>query len=195
MGARCRVSGAGVAAVVTVAAAGCGSGASGQHPVASVAPKPASAGGLPAGWRTARLASGATLPYPPGWSEIHSDPGSASAVLYGAGGAIRAYLNATPADPNEHFAGWARFRVHHDAAEGDRHVKLISTQTNVAVGAQRGSCVVDQYMTTRTSYRELACLLSPAGGGTRIVLVAAAQPNAWASQQSTLKFALDHYVS
>jgi hypothetical protein len=184
-----------VAAVVTVAAAGCGSGASGQHHAASVAPKAGSAGALPSGWRTARLASGATLPYPPGWSEIHSDPGTVSAVVYGAGGTIRAYLNATPATPNEHFAGWARFRVHHDAEEGDRHVKLISTQTNVPVGAQRGSCVVDQYMTSVTSYRELACLLSPGNGGTRIVLVAAAQPNAWASEQSTFKFALDHYSS
>lgn len=175
-----------MAVVVTVAAAGCGSAASGQHPAA---------GGLPAGWRTVRLASGATLPYPPGWSKIHSDPGAASAVLYGTGGTIRAYLNATPADPNEHFADWATFRVHHNADEGDRHVKLISTQTNVPVGAERGSCVVDQYLTTRTSYRELACLLSAPNGGARIVLVAAAQPNAWAREQSTLKFALDHYAS
>jgi hypothetical protein len=178
---------------VAVVVAGCGSStsASGPHKAARIGPKT----GLPAGWRTVRLGSGATLPYPPGWRVVHSDTGAASAALFNADGTIRAYLNATPAIAKERFTGWARFRVGHNADEGDRNVRVISAQTEVRVGAERGSCVTDQYLTSRTRYRELACIVAPASGGARTVLVAAAQPDAWARERRALTYALDHFAT
>ena len=132
---------------------------------------------------------------PAGLAPIHGDSGTASAALLGPDGTIRAYLNATPADPNEHIAGWARFRVNHNADEEHHNVRLISSRAGVTIGSERGSCVTDQYATSRTTYRELACLVAPTGGGARTVLVAATQPSAWAQEHSMLMFALDHFAS
>ena len=49
----------------------------------------------PAGWHVARIADGATLPFPPGWRPIRTDPGTASVALL-RHGRIEGYLNATP---------------------------------------------------------------------------------------------------
>jgi hypothetical protein len=173
---------ASVAGSVAIMAAGCGSSASAKR------------AGLPAGWSAVRLRSGATLPTPPGWQRVGGDPGTASAAVFNADGTIRAYLNATPAVARETLSGWARFRVRHNAAEGDRHVRLISSRTGVTMGVEHGSCVVDQYATSRTRYRELACLLIRTGTTRADVLVAAAQPAVWQREQATLVYALDHFV-
>jgi hypothetical protein len=151
---------------------------------------------LPAGWHRLRMSSGGVLPYPPGWRPLAGDPGSVSAALTGPDGVIRGYLNATPADPDESPAGWSRFRISHNADDGDRDIRVISVQRDVRLrlGA-RAWCVADQYATSRTSYRERACLLVPAHGGRRTVLVAAAQPNAWAADRPLLNFALNHFTS
>jgi hypothetical protein len=174
---------------IAVAIAGCGGT---RHSSTSTA-APTTAKALPAGWSTVRTASGASLPYPPGFKPISGDPGSASAALFNSDGTIRAYLNATPADSKEQPATWAHFRVNHNADEGDRHVRMITSVRNAAVGSEHGPCVLDQYQTSRTNYRELACLVAPADGGPRTVLVAAAQPAAWASQHRSLEFAINHF--
>lgn len=181
------VTGGGAIAAV-IALAGCGSGTTGTAASTKSAARPAE-------WGTLRLASGASLPYPLSWRRIHSDPGTASAAMFNADGTIRAYLNVTPAIGKETLAGWAHFRVGHNADEGDRNVRVLSKQTNVPLDGGRGSCVVDQYTTTRTAYRELACVVAPSSGAMRVVLVAAAQPDVWISEGHILQFAIDHFTS
>ncbi|GAC1582636.1 MAG: hypothetical protein NVS3B18_16080 [Candidatus Dormibacteria bacterium] len=141
-----------------------------------------------------RLPSGGVLPYPASWRVLAGDPGSGSAALLNPDGTIHAYLNATPADAKERLAGWAPFRIGHNAAEGDRHVRLIHAQTGVRLGAAQASCVVDEYTTSRSRYRELACILVPIDAGRATVLVAAAQPGAWARERAPFEFALHHFT-
>jgi hypothetical protein len=202
--------------VVATAVAGCGGSSdfgstqasaarpAATHPTAArpaTRPAPharrsASSPALPAGWRRLRMPSGGVLPYPPGWRPLAGDPGSVSAALTGPDGLIRGYLNATPAESDETPAGWSRFRISHNADDGDRDVRVISVRRDVRLG--RGglaSCVADQYATSRTSYRELACLLVPADRRPRTVLVAAAQPGAWAADEPLLNFAFAHFTS
>jgi hypothetical protein len=179
------VAGGGAIAAV-IALAGCGS--------ATTASTTASASKA-VGWGTLRLASGASLPYPLSWRRVGGDKGAASAALFNADGTVRAYLNVTPAIASETLANWARFRVGHNAKEGDKNVRLLSKQTNVPLDGGRGSCVTDQYTTTRTSYRELACVVAPSGAATRVVLVAAAQPDVWDTERHVLQFAIDHFIS
>jgi hypothetical protein len=176
----------GSAIAAVIALAGCGSSTSGST-TASAAKA--------VRWGTLRLPSGAALPYPLSWRRVQSDKGSASAALFNADGTIRAYLNVTPAIRSETLANWARFRVGHNADEGDRNVRVLSKQTNVPLDGGRGSCVTDQYTTTRTSYRELACVVAPSGAAMRVVLVAAAQPDVWDTERHVLQFAIDHFTS
>lgn len=191
---------AGVVIALTIAgcAAGRSTGTGGRPARGAVSSEPAASTeaspALPAGWHGLRLTSGALLPYPPGWRRVNGDPGSASAALVDARGAIRAYLNATPADSHETLAGWARFRVRHNAAEGDRNVRLITVRSGVRLGAGRASCVVDDYTTSRSRYRELACIVAPTSGRQSTVLIAAAQPSAWARERPLLDFALEHFT-
>ncbi len=194
-----------IAVAVAVAVAGCvsgagpGAGAPGQVGAGPVVPKqPASAqtsSDLAGGWSALRLPSGAALPYPSSWRAVHGDPGTASAALFNANGTIRAYLNATPADSAERLHGWARFRLHHNADEGDRNVRLIAAHNDVRLAAGRASCLVDDYATNRSRYRELACIVAPSNGHQVTVLVAAAQPSAWAREHLKLDYAIDHFIS
>ncbi len=179
-----------LALALTLAA--CGSSAGSRTPAPSAS---ATVPGLPSGWGTARLAGAGELVFPPGWRRIESDRGSASAALLAPDGTIRVYLNATPADRDETPSGWARFRLRHNADEGDRDVRLISSAAHVTLGAETGSCVSDTYATSRTRYRERACLLTPPAGGRRVVLVAAAQPGMWTRERAELDFALAHFRS
>jgi hypothetical protein len=194
-------------ALVATAVVGCGDG-SGAGPDRALAARPATARpvphragsvssqALPAGWHRLAMPSGGVLPYPPGWRPLAGDPGSVSAALTGPDGLIRAYLNATPAKPDETPAGWSHFRISHNAADGDRDVHVISVRRDVRLRrGGRASCVADRYATSRTSYRELACLLVPADRGPRTVLVAAAQPGAWAADEPLLNFAFANFTS
>ncbi|HWE34429.1 MAG TPA: hypothetical protein VG410_13140 [Solirubrobacteraceae bacterium] len=176
----------GGAVAAAIALAGCGSSTPASTPTTAARAD---------GWGTLKLASGAALPYPLSWRRIGGDPGTASAGLFNADGTIRAYLNVTPAIGKETLTGWARFRVAHNADEGDRNVRMLSKQTNVPLDGGRGSCVVDQYTTPRTSYRELACVVAPKSAAMRVVLVGAAQPQVWASERHVLQFAIDHFTS
>ena len=185
-----------IATAIAVAVAGCGAAAGGGRaratPVAFK--RVAGAETVPAGWGRLRVPSGAVLPYPAGWRRLDGDPGSATAALLNADGTIRDYLNVTPADRDETVGGWARFRLGHNRAEGDRDVRLITTETAAVLGHRRRACVIDDYATTRSRYRELACVVVPADGRRATVLVAAAQPKAWAHEQPAFDLAFNHFA-
>lgn len=156
-------------------------------------PRAAMPPGVPPGWRALRLESGATLPVPASWRRLSGDPGSVSAARLAGNGSIAAYLNATPVQRGETLAGWTRFRLHHNAAEGDRDVRLVSTTPRLRLRAGRAACVVDDYATSRAGYRELACIVAGARARPGTVLVAAARPRLWARERAALEFAVRRF--
>lgn len=132
----------------------------------------------PAGWRVMRISSGATVPYPPAWRPIRSDPGTASAAQLGPGGSFIAYLNITPRQGQERVSNWIRFRPDHNAEEGDRHVKTLAIGRALQFRTGRGACIRDSYATaTHHRYIELACIV--AGRRATTVVVGAAPPGSW----------------
>lgn len=142
----------------------------------------------PPGWSVARSTAGA-LAYPPGWTPIKTDPGTASVALLGSAGAIDAYLNATPRQGKETLANWSHFRPAHNKGEGSHDVRLIASATNLTFRSGRGSCVIDDYTTTsKARYREIACLV--AGPTSSTVIVAAAPIALWDQQAGTLERAV-----
>ena len=182
------VVGLAVAAVVLVL--GVGAGQSGQRPTSGPFAwlHPASP---PTGWTVARLAGGATLAYPPGWKQVKTDPGTASAALLSGSGRIVGYLNATPKQGAETLANWSRFRPAHNRGEDDRNVRLIASARNLKFRGGRGSCVIDTYTTSKASYREIACLVF--GRGSSAVIVAAAPVELWNHQAATLRRAVSSF--
>ena len=145
----------------------------------------------PAGWNVARSQGGA-LPYPPRWRRIKTDPGTASVALVRAGGRIDAYLNATPRQGAETLANWSRFRPAHNRSEGDRSVRLLASSDDLTFRSGRGACVIDDYTTSRATYREIACLAS--GPRASAVVVAAAPTALWQQQAATLERAVSSFV-
>jgi len=176
---------AALVAAAAIAAVGVG-GSSGAGAFAWLRPAPP-----PAGWHVARTPGGATFAYPPGWRSIETDPGTASAALVEPG-LIAGYLNATPRDGAETVANWSRFRPAHDREEGDRDVRLLASATGLRFRAGRGSCVIDRYSTSRTTYREIACLVSSPRSST--VIVAAAPDRIWARQAPSLERAVSTFA-
>ena len=175
-----------LALAAALAVAGCGGATQGQDRAAA-GPfawlRPAQA---PAGWKVARLPSGAAaLAYPPGWRLIATDPGTVSAALLGPHGRIRGYLNATPQSGAETLANWTRFRPGHNREEGDRSVVTEAATTHVPVRSGTASCVVDHYATVSARYREIACIVRGARATT--VVVAAARPQDWARLEPALR--------
>jgi hypothetical protein len=148
-------------------------------------PRPA-----PSGWKVARLPSGAaTFAYPRTWRPIRTDPGTASVALIGRGRSIRGYLNATPRQGTETLANWPSFRIQHlREEESSKDVRLIASAHGLRFRSGRGSCVIDTYRTSRTRYREIACLV--AGTRTSSVLVGAAPSTTWAQQAETIERAI-----
>ena len=148
-------------------------GGSGQRPFAWVTPRR-----VPEGWSVARIPTGAQLAYPPGWDKTNGDPGTATAVLLGAGGRFLGYLNVTPQQGAEKLAGWASFRVSHNVEEGDRHVVRLADATALRFATGSGSCVKDSYTTeTGARYIELACIVK--GPTSASVIVGATPPGSW----------------
>ena len=145
----------------------------------------------PAGWKVAR-SSGGALAYPPGWRPIKTDPGTASVALLGGGDRIDGYLNATPKQGAETLANWSRFRPEHNLGEGDQSVHLISSASHLTFRSGRGSCVIDDYTTSKATYREIACLVS--GPRPSAVVVAAAPIALWGRQAATLERAVSSFV-
>ncbi len=179
-----------MAVLLIVALAGCGG--SGRGPASGPFGwlRPASP---PTGWNVARTQGGAMLAYPPGWTPIKTDAGTASVALLGGGERIESYLNATPRQGNETLADWSRFRPQHNQDEGDRSLRLLAATTTARFRSGRGACVIDTYTTSKASYREIACLVS--GPGSSAVVVAAAPTALWDQQAATLQRAVSSFVS
>src|SRR6188472_3210861 len=124
------------AVALLVALAGCGRSGRGRAsgPFGWLSP-----GSPPTGWNIARTRGGAALAYPPGWTPIKTDPGTASVALLGGGERIDGYLNATPRQGTETLADWSRFRTKHNQDEGDRGVRLVAATTHVRFRSGRGA--------------------------------------------------------
>jgi hypothetical protein len=154
--------------------------------------QPASA---PRGWKLARLPSGAaTFAYPRTWKPIRTDPGTASVALIGQAHSIRGYLNATPRQGTETLANWPTFRIEHlREEESSRGVHLIASAHRLSFRSGRGSCVIDSYRTSRTRYREIACLVT--GTHTSSVLVGAAPSKTWTHQAQAIERAIASLVT
>lgn len=136
----------------------------------------------------------AALSYPAGWQRIESDSGAVSAARVDAGsGLITDYLNATPQQSDETLQDWARFRLAHNRDEGDAHEQVLASAQNLRLRDGRGSCVIDRYRTTRTSYQEIACLVRAPAEAT--VIVAAAQTARWAQSAETLERAVSAFLA
>jgi hypothetical protein len=177
-----------VALVLIVSIAGCGQ--SSHRPATGPFAwlHPASP---PSGWNVARSLGGA-LPYPPGWRRIKTDSGTASVALLGPRDRIEGYLNATPKQGTETLANWSRFRPAHTRREGDRSVRVLAASNDLTFRSGRGSCVIDDYTTSKAAYREIACLVS--GPRATAVVVAAAPTGLWNQQAATLKRAVSSFV-
>jgi hypothetical protein len=177
-----------VAAVALIVGLGCGGESShgSPGPFAWLHPAPP-----PAGWRVAR-SSGGELAYPPGWRPITTDPGTASVALLGSGGRIDGYLNATPKQGAETLANWSRFRPEHNLDEGDRSVHVIASANQLSFRSGPGSCVIDDYTTSKATYREIACLVS--GPRSSAVVVAAAPIALWDQRSATLERAISSFM-
>ena len=179
-----------LAAAVVVLIVGVGGGQAGHRPASGpfawLDPAPP-----PAGWTVARTARGGTLAYPPGWKQIKTDPGTASAALLGRGGRIEGYLNATPNQGTETLANWSRFRPAHNRDEGDRNVRVLASARDLKFRGGRGSCVIDTYTTSKASYREIACLV--VGRTSTAVIVAAAPVELWNRHAATLRRAVSSF--
>jgi hypothetical protein len=179
------------ALAIAVGVTGCGGGQASHRrdagPFAWLRPAPP-----PTRWQVARIPGGSKLAYPPGWRPIKTDPGTASVALLGAGDRFDAYLNATPKQGPETLANWSRFRPDHNRSEGDRSVHLVASATHLTFRSGRGSCVIDGYRTSKSTYREIACLV--AGPSSSAVVVAAAPTAVWNDQAATLERAVSSFV-
>ena len=180
----------GVILPLAVALAGCGASGHGRASGPFGWLKP---GAPPSSWNSARTHDGATLAYPPGWTQIRTDPGTASVALLGAGKRIDGYLNVTPRQGAETLANWSRFRPRHNRSEGDRGVRLVAATTDGRFRSGRGSCVIDAYTTSKAAYREIACLVS--GPRSSAVVVAAAPIGMWNRRAATLERAVTSFVA
>ena len=180
------VSLAAVALIVALAGGGESSHRRPSGPFAWLDPAPP-----PAGWKVAR-SSGGALAYPPGWRPIETDPGTASVALLGDGDRIDGFLNATPKQGSETLANWSRFRPDHNLGEGDRDERLIASSSDLSFRSGRGSCVIDDYTTSKATYREIACLVS--GARSSAVVVAAAPRALWNQQAATLERAVSSFM-
>jgi hypothetical protein len=179
-----------VGAALLVALAGCGGSARGRASGPFAWLKPASS---PSGWNLARTKAGAILAYPPGWTPIKTDRGTASVAFLGGGERIESYLNATPRQGAETLADWSRFRPQHNQGEGDRSVRLLAATTTARFRSGRGACVIDTYSTSKANYHEIACLVS--GPSSSAVVVAAAPTALWHQQAATLERAVSSFVA
>jgi hypothetical protein len=150
---------------------------------------------VPAGWSDTRLpGSPARLAAPPGWRPAHGDPGTATMVTRTPSGEIVGYLNATPRQGEETASSWSSFRPDHNRDEGDLHVKLLASATDLRFRSGRGSCVIDSYATSSGQrYREIGCLVS--GRTASTVIVAAAPPARWMRMAPRLERAIDSFTT
>ena len=147
----------------------------------------------PKGWTVARIPGGAALAHPPAWRPIKTDPGTASVALLALDGRITGYLNATPSTGAERLDNWRQFRLQHNRDEGQRDVRLLAATEDASFRSGRGACVIDSYRTSKTSYREIACLVS--GARSSAVVVAAAPSDLFDRQAATLHRAVSGFAA
>lgn len=151
-------------------------------------------GPAPRGWSVARLPDNAALTYPSSWHRVRSDPESVSAVRSDSrSGLIEEYLNATPQQGEETLQNWATFRPSHNQEEGDSHIQVVAAARDLRFRNGQGSCVIDRYRTSRTTYEELACLVRGPHGAN--VIVAAAQAERWTQSAPGLEQAVSAFVT
>jgi hypothetical protein len=151
-------------------------------------------GPVPPGWSVARLPDRAVLAYPSSWQRIHADPQTVSAARSDARtGLIEEYLNATPQQGGETLQNWSTFRPGHNGEEGDSHIQVIAAARGLRFRDGQGSCVIDRYRTSRTTYQEIACLVRGPRGGN--VIVSAAQAGRWAEDAPALERAVSAFVA
>ncbi|HVA60745.1 MAG TPA: hypothetical protein VNG13_09455 [Mycobacteriales bacterium] len=147
----------------------------------------------PAGWSAQSMPLRAgRLAVPPGLTVMPGDHGTVSAGRELAG-QIAVYLNATPQQGGETLTNWSSFRVEHLMAEDARSAHLDASATDLRFTGGQGSCVMDDYVTRVGAhhYREIACLVHGAAGGS--VIVVAALTSAWADYQDVLRRVVDGY--
>ena len=181
-----------------LAAAGCGAASrSSVAPASTASParfawlQPAA---VPAGWHSVPIANGATMPYPAAWRHVHGDAGTATAILGGgadadSGARVSGYLNLTPLQGEETLANWARYRVEHNAGEGDRAIRTLAAASGLRFRTGVGSCVRDSYTTSSGApYIEIACLVK--GARATSVIVGATPPGAWTRVSPQLERAI-----
>ena len=151
-------------------------------------------GPAPEGWTTMELPDGtAVLPLPPGATPMESDPGSVSAALTAPDGELLVYLNATPQQGEESQANWPAFRLDHLTGENAASAARISNRTAMMFRGGSGSCVADRYVTRigAHEYREMACLVGGARGGSVLVVATAAE--SWDRYAPLLEQVVDSY--
>jgi hypothetical protein len=143
----------------------------------------------PPAWRRSRLSSGATIAYPPAWRALRGDSGTASAAELDATGRYLGYLNLTPRQGAETLAGWASFRLRHNAEEGDVRVRADGNASGLRFRTGRGTCVQDTYSTSAAAtYEEVACLV--AGRHASSVIVGAAPRERWSRERAVIERAI-----
>ena len=77
-------------------------------------------------------------------------------------------------------------------AKATEGVRLIASASHLSFRSGRGSCVIDDYTTSKATYREIACLV--AGPRSSAVVVAAAPIALWEQQAATLERAVSSFV-
>jgi hypothetical protein len=148
----------------------------------------------PVAWSLARLGTTVTLAYPPGWHPVKSDAGTVSAGRVDTrSGLIAQYLNATPQQADETLQNWSAFRPAHNREEGDSHVLVLAAGQGLRFRDGTGSCVIDRYRTSKTTYQEIACLVRGPAGGT--VVVAAGLSARWAQDAPALERAVSAFMA
>ncbi len=189
-------------ALAILALAGCGTAMTSKTPATAPTQTTAGTGSGSFAWLASGRAVGSApagvlaagaLARPSGWRPVRGDPGSVSFAQLRAG-AIVGYLNATPRSGAETLANWSRFRIAHNAEEGDREVRLLASVTRMGVGSARVSCVVDAYRTSLSRYREIACLVARPGGAAAVVL-GAAPPGAFSHLQPDIERAIAGFTA
>jgi hypothetical protein len=181
---------AALAAIALTLSAGCGgAGQPARRATAAGASFAAvRAASPPAAWRPVRIPTGAVLFYPPTWRRAAGDAGTGTAVLEGAGRQLLGYLNITPQQSDETLSNWPRFRVAHNAEEGDRDVRSEASAEGVRFRTGIGTCVRDRYTTkSGARYIELACIVK---GTATSVIIAASPPEDWGRVSPVLYRAL-----
>jgi hypothetical protein len=71
-------------------------------------------------------------------------------------------------------------------------VHVVASASQLSFRSGPGSCVIDDYTTSKATYREIACLAS--GPGSSAVVVAAAPIGLWHQQAAILERAVSSFV-